>query len=258
MFLEKMTTAQAETAFDRDPLVVIPIGSTEQHGPQCALGTDFLVPRYLAEQIADLDRVVVAPTVPFGVCGYHMSFSGTIDLGVDGLYTVISRVTGSLMQHGARRFLVINGHGGNNPAIDRAALDVYHAGGVLASVDWWSVVGQLDGRFAGGGHGDKLETSAMLAIDPECVDLSLAKDMNPQNPTEEIKAQYIQMVNFHGGSVRLPRDTREIAPSGWFGPMDPRQASREYGQAMLAVCVKFLREFIPEYLKMNPSTGGTP
>lgn len=250
MFLERMTTAQAAEVFRQDPLVVIPIGSTEQHGPQCALGTDFLVPRYLAEQIADLNRVVVTPAIPFGVCGYHMSFSGTIDLGEDGLYTVISRVTGSLMHHAARRFLVLNGHGGNNPAIDRAALEVYHKGGVLASVDWWSLAGQLDSRFAGGGHGDKLETSAMLAVDSGCVDLSLAEDMNPQNPTEEIKAQYIQMVNFHGGSIRLPRDTREIAPNGWFGPGDPREATREYGEAALRVCTEFLREFIPEYLRI--------
>lgn len=246
MFLEKMTTAQAEEAFTRDPIAVIPVGSTEQHGPQCALGTDFLVPRYLAERVESMDNVIILPTVPYGVCAYHMSFPGTINIGYEGLYMLLSSITKSMMQHGVRRFLVINGHGGNTPAIDQASLEVYHKGGIMASIDWWSVAGQLDKQFAGG-HGDIVETSVMLAVDDSCVDMSLAKDMNPVNPTEDMKAQYIQVVNFKGGSVRIARDTRELAPSGWFGPVDPKLSTREHGQKILDLCVQFIREFIADY-----------
>ena len=226
------------------------MGSTEQHGPQCALGTDFMVPQYLADRVSGMDNVIVAPAVPFGVCPYHMSFAGTIDIGYEGMYMLISGITKSLMRHGARRFLVINGHGGNNPAIDKAALDVYHAGGILAGIDWWSAVGQIDQRFAGGGHGDILETSAMMAVDESCVDLSLSRDMSPINPTGEIKAQYIQMVNFRGGSVRMARDTKEIAPRGWFGPKDPGGSTKAFGQSMLDVCADFIAGFIEEYRKL--------
>ena len=73
MYLAKLTTAQAKTVLQNDPIVVIPVGSTEQHGPQCALGTDFMIPSYLADRIADLDNVLVVPAVPYGVCPYHMS-----------------------------------------------------------------------------------------------------------------------------------------------------------------------------------------
>ena len=59
MYLAKLTTAQAKTVLQNDPIVVIPVGSTEQHGPQCALGTDFMIPSYLADRIADLDNVLV-------------------------------------------------------------------------------------------------------------------------------------------------------------------------------------------------------
>ena len=166
MYLAKLTTAQAKTVLQNDPIVVIPVGSTEQHGPQCALGTDFMIPSYLADRIADLDNVLVVPAVPYGVCPYHMSFAGSIDLGYEGLYTVLRSIAFSLMQHGARRFLVLNGHGGNNPSIDKMALEVYHAGGICASIDWWSLVGQLDPSLKGG-HGDFLETSAMMVVDPE-------------------------------------------------------------------------------------------
>ena len=245
MYLGKMTTAQAKEAFKNDPIIVIPVGSTEQHGTQSALGTDYMVPSYLADHIEDVDNVIVAPTVPYGVCPYHLSFEGSINIGYEGLYLVLHGIMDSLMQHGVRRFVVLNGHGGNTPSIDRAALEVYHKGGVCASVDWWSLVAQLDDRFQGG-HGDVLETSAMMAIDPESVHLELGKPINAQNPTSEMKAAYIQAVNFKGGTVRLVRDTKEIAPSGWFGPFDPKDSSAELGQAALDLAVNYIREFLEE------------
>ena len=250
MYLGKMTTAQAKEAFKNDPIIVIPVGSTEQHGTHSALGTDYMVPSYLADHIEDVDNVIVAPTVPYGVCPYHLSFEGSINIGYEGLYLVLHGIMDSLMQHGVRRFVVLNGHGGNTPSIDRAALEVYHKGGVCASVDWWSLVAQLDDRFQGG-HGDVLETSAMMAIDPESVHLELGKPINAQNPTSEMKAAYIQAVNFKGGTVRLVRDTKEIAPSGWFGPFDPKDSSAELGQAALDLAVNYIREFLEEVKKIE-------
>jgi creatinine amidohydrolase len=250
MYLQRMTTAEAEAALKKDPIIVLPVGSTEQHGSHCALGTDFMVPQYLADRVSGMPGVIIVPTIPYGVCSYHMSFAGSIDIGYDGLYAIVSGITVSLMRHGARRFIVINGHGGNNPALDKASLDVYHAGGIMASIDWWSVVGQIDKAFANGGHGDRLETSAMMAVDESCVKMGLAKDMSPNNPTAEIKAQYIQMVSFKGGSIRMARDTKELAPSGWFGPCDPKGATKAFGQKMLDVCADFIAEFIKEYQKL--------
>lgn len=127
MFLAKMTTEQAAQAFRLDPVILLPVGSCEQHGPQCALGTDFLIPDHLARQVEALPNLIVAPTVPYGVCPYHMSFAGSIDIGYEGLHHLLHSITFSLMQHGARRFLILNGHGGNNPAIDKTALEIYHA-----------------------------------------------------------------------------------------------------------------------------------
>lgn len=115
MFLAKMTTEQAAQAFRLDPVILLPVGSCEQHGPQCALGTDFLIPDHLARQVEALPNLIVAPTVPYGVCPYHMSFAGSIDIGYEGLHHLLHSITFSLMQHGARRFLILNGHGGNNP-----------------------------------------------------------------------------------------------------------------------------------------------
>ena len=242
MYLAKMTTAQAKEAFEKDPIIVIPVGSTEQHGTQGALGTDFMVPSYLADHVEDVDNVIVAPTVPYGVCPYHLSFEGSINIGYEGLYMVLHGIMDSLMQHGAKRFVV-----------DRAALEVYHKGGVCASVDWWSLVAQLDKKFDGG-HGDVLETSAMMAIAPESVHLELSKPINAQDPSENMKAAYIQAVNFKGGIVRLVRDTKEIAPSGWFGPFDPKDSSAELGQEALDLAVSYIRDFLEEMKQIELSS----
>ena len=69
-------------------------------GFQGALGTDFMVPSYLADHVEDVDNVIVAPTVPYGVCPYHLSFEGSINIGYEGLYMVLHGIMDSLMQHG--------------------------------------------------------------------------------------------------------------------------------------------------------------
>ena len=66
-----------------------------------------------------------------------------------------------------------------------------------------------------------------------------------------MKAAYIQAVNFKGGTVRLVRDTKEIAPSGWFGPFDPKDSSAELGQAALDLAVNYIREFLEEVKKIE-------
>lgn len=245
MYLGKMTTAQAKEAFQKDPVLMIPVGSTEQHGAQCALGTDYMVPSYLADHVADMEDVIIAPTVPYGVCPYHLSFEGSINIGYEGLYMVLHGIMDSLMQHGVKRFVVLNGHGGNTPSIDRAALEVYHKGGICASIDWWSLVAELDEKFCGG-HGDILETSAMMAVAPDAVHLELGQPMNAQHPSENVEAAYIQAVRYKGGTVRLVRDTKEIAPSGWFGPFDPKDSTAELGQEALDLSVEFIRGFLEE------------
>lgn len=250
MYLGKMTTLEAKEAFKNDPVVVIPVGSTEQHGDQCALGTDYIVPTHLAKYISDVDNVIIAPTIPYGVCPYHLSFAGSINIGYEGLYLVLKGIVDSLMKQGVRKFLILNGHGGNTPSIDRASLDVYNNGGISTSIDWWSLIGELDEKFKGG-HGDKVETSAMMAIDRNLVKLEYSKPINAKVPMDDVKANTIQTIKFKGGTVKFSRDTKEIAPSGWFGPFDPKDSTVEYGKEALDLARKFIKDFIEEYRKLE-------
>ena len=92
MYLAKMTTAQAKEAFEKDPIIVIPVGSTGQHGTQGALGTDFMVPSYLADHVEDVDNVIVAPTVPYGVCASVDWWSLVAQLGQEALDVAVAYI----------------------------------------------------------------------------------------------------------------------------------------------------------------------
>lgn len=76
--------------------------------------------------------------------------------------------------------------------------------------------------------------------------LGLTKPLNPKSPSANTEAAYIQAVKFQGGTVKLARDTKEIAPSGWFGPLDPKDSSAELGQEALDLSVGFIRNFLEE------------
>ena len=86
MRLEVMTWKQAERYFQTHDMAVLPIGSIENHGSHLALGTDFLVPSKIAEQLDRESGVLILPAVPYGVADHHGGFPGTISIGYDGLY----------------------------------------------------------------------------------------------------------------------------------------------------------------------------
>ena len=87
MFLEKITWVQAKEYFAKKDTVIIPVGSTENHGSQLCLGTDFLIPRKLCEMIDERLDVMIAPTIPYGVADQHDNFPGTISIGAKYIKT---------------------------------------------------------------------------------------------------------------------------------------------------------------------------
>src|SRR4051812_36001405 len=140
------------------PLVVVPLGSVEQHGHHLPLGTDTAVACAVAEAAAGgLDGALLAPALAYGASGEHEDFPGTISIGTDAL-------TGLLVEYGrsacrwAGRVLVVNGHGGNLDAL-RAAVPLLRSEG--RDVAWFAC-----GVPGGDAHAGRTETSLMLHVDP--------------------------------------------------------------------------------------------
>ncbi len=255
MYLASLTWKKLEEKITEETVALIPLGSVEQHGPLAPLGTDYFIPEEFAKRVeaAYPDKIMVLPTMPYGVCPYHASFPGTIDMGIEILSEVMTRIAMSLMDTGIKKMIFLNGHGGNGPSLDKAALAVYKRGGLAAIVDWWTLAGELNAKWAGG-HGAGQETSVMMALKPEWVNMKDFFPANIHHVSDSLQNTHISIVTFEKGSVRIIRDVKDVTSSGAYGGTDaPEDANREWGEEILNGVTGYLIRFIAEYFKVSLS-----
>ena len=105
--------------------IIIPIGSTEQHGPNGLIGTDHLDAEFVSKGVGDEIDCLVAPTLTIGMSQHHLGFAGSITLRPSTMIALVGDVVTSLMKHGFERFLFINGHGGNVATVTAAFDEIY-------------------------------------------------------------------------------------------------------------------------------------
>jgi len=113
MLLENMTYEEVEEYLKKRDIILIPIGSTEQHSAFGLLGTDFITAQEIARAVGERLGVIVAPTITYGMAQHHMAFKGTISLSPLTLINLVKDVVSSLVEHGFKKIVFINGHGGN-------------------------------------------------------------------------------------------------------------------------------------------------
>src|SRR3954466_10431027 len=132
LLLADLSSPETQDLLPRIELVLVPVGAHEQHGPNIAVSTDTISADALCRAAGALvgPAVAVAPVVPWGVSWHHLRFAGTISLRQSTLIAVLEDIVGSLYAYGRRRFLVVNGHGGNNAAITTAIEQIKHDTGV--------------------------------------------------------------------------------------------------------------------------------
>ncbi|MBR2835150.1 MAG: creatininase family protein [Coriobacteriales bacterium] len=254
MKLARITWPQAKSYFEWHDTVLIGVGSLECHGLHNPLGTDTMAPDYLVNRIDELyPEVLIAPTVPYGATNDLMGFPGTVSLGVQGLIDVLTHIVEALWSYGARRFVFINGHGGNVKSISCVCQDINKKGGIGILMNWWKMAPQLNPAW-GGGHGDGMETSANLAIDPDAVDLTsiapegLRNDMGPAFTTTGWMS-----IEFEGVEVDAPRPLVRMASNGWVAEghtNPPEAASAELGFAMLNGTAEYIVKFVQALVKV--------
>lgn len=211
-----------------DALLVLPVGSTEQHGPHLATGTDALIAATIAERAAAAasrpDTILLAPTLAYGASDHHLPFGGTLSLGIATFQLVLKDLLASAASAGVRRIFVLNGHGGNAAACAIAVAEASRELDLVAATAMASDLvdpAEIEGPLLG--HAGSFETSLVLVLDSDRVRPDLAR------PSP-------------GGSARArPRGLVVGEPGRWQeldGFTDcPDEASHERGERALTACV---------------------
>lgn len=241
MKLQQATWPEVEAWLETSDAIVIPIGSTEQHGPNGLIGTDAICPELIAAGMAEQD-VLVAPTLSIGMAQHHLAFPGSITLRPSTLIAVVQDVVRSLANHGFRRFMFLNGHGGNIATVHAAFSELYaesslkgrDSGLHLALFNWFAGprIKKLSAELFGDAEGSHATPS----------EISLTWFAYP----ERVSNVKLDPARAPDGNFRDARDFRKSFPDGRIGS-EPGLAGIEHGEklyhAALEDAMESWREF---------------
>jgi len=127
MLLQHQTWQEVESHLGHSKGIILPIGSTEQHGPNGLIGTDAICAEVIARGVGETANALVGPTIGVGIAVHHMGFAGSMTVRPSTLIAIIHDYVLSLARHGFRRFFFINGHGGNIATVQAAFSEIYAA-----------------------------------------------------------------------------------------------------------------------------------
>jgi creatinine amidohydrolase len=233
------------------PLVILPLGSLEFHGPHNPLGSDSIIISGIAEGVAARTGGLLFPTIKFTQCPAHTAlFRGTISVRPEVMTMYFADVLRSILHLGLRKVFILNGHDGNigpgRGAIAQVADETKEAALLFAS--WWEflpgemmpTLGMFHQANGGHGHGGPLETSAVAAFRPDLIHLDKAQDL-PEPPDLS-----------GGGSYFLQKS----AAAGWPGYSGRvSEASTEKGKKLVQISEDGMVKLIENWLKHEEVPG---
>src|SRR5713226_1636417 len=224
------------------PVVIVPIGSIEQHGPHLPVDNDISIPYHIAVRTAELINdfpVLVAPPVWLGFTHYNMGFYGTITVRLETFLALLSDVCRSIYANGFERIVLMNGHGGNVAPVTAVANKLAQENIYTLSFPYWSLCqtemttwSTKDGR--GPGHAGEWETSFQLYLRAHLVALDKREAGNTRWPFTDAVMKY----------AHVPERRRE-SPNGSMG--DPFAASAEKGERIFNLVVERLVAMVHEF-----------
>jgi creatinine amidohydrolase/Fe(II)-dependent formamide hydrolase-like protein len=244
----ELTWPEAGKCLQQVDIALLPVGSIEQHGPHLPLDTDTFDANYLALRVAEAcsnPKPLVLPNIPYGVSYHHDEFKGTVSISNDALAKLVYDIGMSVSHNGIKKLVIINGHGGNSPALNHAAqminrdahIFVCVDSGETSDVDIYALVETPNDVHAG-----EFETSTSLAVRPHLVKMDQARREVP-----EFSSRYLDFTSKRG--VSWYAYTRKISHSGVMG--DPTKASSEKGKKFWEIMISHLVALVEDLKSMT-------
>lgn len=237
--LAELRAPQIPTAISAASVLVLPLGAIEQHGPHLPLDTDLVIAETVAERavarvVPDVDAWLL-PALAVTKSNEHAWSSGTLWLGPETLLAVIRDIGRSVATTAARRLVLFNGHGGNSSLLSVALRELRLATGLMTFLahpsvppDQGGVAGDIASELGMGIHGGADETSIMMYLRPESVDMTAARRNVPEHLAGNRSVRF-------GGSVAFGWLSNDFGPDGHIG--DPTVATAERGEALVTAAV---------------------
>lgn len=227
VFLRDLTWLEAEKVLGRDAVVVLPIGaSAKEHGPHLRLDNDERLAEGYARLLSNAEKagdIVIAPTLTYHFYPAFAEYPGSTSLRLETARDLTVDIVRSIARHGPRRFYALNTGVSTVRALAPAAAELAREGIVLRYTDVIALLGPIESEIAeqeGGTHADEIETSIMLVLAPDRVDM-----------TRAVKDYDTRTAKRSGGLTRDPNGAGTYSPTGAFG--DPTLASREKGRKVV-------------------------
>ena len=232
----------------RQPVVILPIGSVEDHGPHLPLDVDNFLIWSICEEAARRanGEILLMPTIPYGFETHHMDFTGTIDIQMEHLLHFVLDVTKSVAHHGFKRILIADGHGSNMPILELVARrTVLETDSLCAAFIWPSLAlkeirAVRESGRGGMSHACELETSVYLHLDQERVQMQKARKETGMPPSD-----FIWMDLIDGPPIRFMDHWTRFSKSGVNG--DPTLATAEKGKLIFEAVVTNLLRLVREF-----------
>jgi creatinine amidohydrolase len=247
---DELTWPEMREAIARQPAVLLPFGTVEDHGPHLPINTDNVIVEAICLEVARQmpEEALVMPLVAYGLDEHHMDFPGTVSVDMHTLIKYVSDVAVSVARHGLTHILIVNGHGSNTPIADLAARRVVLETGAIcgamspnAAIDPTlaePAFSQMRRSAPGGvAHACEYETAMMLYLRPDLVQIDKAvREMG------QIKIEYFNWDHPEPSILAWQDWWSRMSKSGVCG--DPTVATREFGQALFETTVQNFVRFV--------------
>jgi creatinine amidohydrolase len=257
---DSLRSPQFKTVDASRAVTVLPLGATEQHGPHLPLSVDTVLVEGVVNaalpHLSAQDPVWVLPTQALGLSTEHQAFEGTLTLSPETVIALWCEIGASVARAGFKKMLMFNAHGGNVGLMDVVARELRAQHGLLVySSSWYNLpldeaaLAQFSAhehRF--GIHGGEIETSMMLALAPDLVDMSQAQNFT--SSSQERAQRYPVLGN--GKSAKLGWHIQDYNPSGAVGNAGAATAAK--GQALVKSAGEQLAVLLRELMDLPPST----